>query len=131
MKQVGSAVISPPANPRPDRAWSQPVHHRAFPSPTSHRSQGSTRRSIRGNKRAPLPAVSVPADWAKAAPLPGRTAREDRPLIPSTAAVPGQTQSLSGTGRGERAERLGRLVVRVLLFWSLASLIWSLAGGWN
>lgn len=130
MKQVGSTVIAPPSEAGSGLVTSPPIRPRGIRQ-LSHRSPRSLRRTTHGLKRAPLPAVTVPADWAKAAPLPGRTTREIRssanetqgPLAPrDQGTAPAQTT-------GDQAERWGRLVVRTLLFWSLASLIWSLAVG--
>lgn len=127
MKHVGSAVFSPPAPARPGLAVSPSIRPRGFPNSVRPFAQASPRRRARRGKRAPLPAISVPADWAKAAPLPGQVSQGDRPVAPATACA----RSLPVQAPGDRAERLGRLAVRVLLFWSLASMIWSLAGGWK
>jgi hypothetical protein len=94
-------------------------------------SPGAFLRTTQGRKRVPLPVVTVPADWAKAAPLPGRGNRELRARAslteaPSSVGVPG---GMLTRKTGDQAERWGHWVVRTLLFWSLASLIWSLAAG--
>ncbi len=131
MKQVGSAVFSPPAPPRPGLAVSQPIRPRGFANSVRPFSLASSARPTRPGKRAPLPVITVPADWAKAAPLPGQASRGDRTLPPATASARDSARTNSAQAPGDWAERLGRLTVRVLLFWSLASLIWSLAGGWK
>ncbi|MBN9689202.1 MAG: hypothetical protein J0M24_03100 [Verrucomicrobia bacterium] len=131
MKQVGSTVIIPPPVAGSGLVNSPLIRPRGIRQSSSHRSPGSHRRTTHALKRAPLPAVTVPSDWAKAAPLPGRTPREVRSNVNENHSSSGP--DAQGTGpigtTGDRAERWGKLVVRTLLFWSLASLIWSLAVG--